>query len=325
MRVLVLGGTGWLGRAVVQDLLAAGADVTCLARGESGEVPEGARLVRADRRGPGAYDAVRGDWDEVVEFSYDADLVEPALGALADGAAHWTRVSTVSVYARNDELGADESAALVRPEDPTRYPDANVLAERSSAARLGPRLLVVRPGLIVGPGDTSDRFGYWPARLSRSGAVLTPTTSGRFVQVIDVADLAAWIGHAGRVGHTGVVNAVGEVVPMRDFLRRAAAAVGHDGGFVEVEDDVLLANDVRHWAGPRSLPLWLPLAEVGFMQRSADAFRQMGGRTRPLETTITAVLADERARGLDRPREAGLTRPEEQAVLQSIGPVVADG
>ena len=262
MRALVLGGTGWLGRAIVQDLLEAGTDVTCLARGESGDVPAGARLVRVDRRAADAYDRVRGDWDEVIELSYTPDLVEPALDTLADTAAHWTLVSTVSVYARNDEPDADESAALVEPADPTEYADAKVRAERSSAARLGPRLLIGRPGLIVGTGDPSDRFGYWPARFSRGGPALAPMTEGRFVQVIDVADLAAWIGDAGRVGHTGTVNAVGEALPMSDFFRRVSEVTGFGDGLVEVEDETLLGHDVRFWAGPRSLPLWLDRKSV---------------------------------------------------------------
>lgn len=319
MRALVLGGTGWLGRAIVRDLVGAGADVTCLARGESGGVPDGAELIRVDRRGPGAYEALGGDWDEVIELSYGVDLVEPALDALAHRAAHWTLVSSVSVYARNDEPDADESAPLVEPTNLTEYADAKVAAERSSAARLGSRLLIGRPGLIVGPGDPSDRFGYWPARFSRSGPALVPTASGRFVQVIDVDDLAAWIGQAGRVGHTGVVNAVGKVHPIRDFFRSAVDIAGFDDDLVEVDDDALLAQDVRYWAGPRSLPLWLPHSDAAFAQRSARAFQETGGVARPLDRTLAAVLADERSRGVSRPRRSGLTGSEERAVLHQGG------
>lgn len=318
MRALVLGGTGWLGRAIVRDLLVAGAEVTCLARGASGTVPDGARLVRADRRTADAHHRVRGEWDEVIELSSEPGLVEPALDALADGAAHWTLVSTVSVYARNDEPGADESAALVEPTDPTQYADAKVAAERSSADRLGSRLLIARPGLIVGPGDPSDRFGYWPARLRRGGRALAPTTAGRFVQVIDVADLSAWLSRASREGRVGVANTVGEPLPMADFFEQVSAVAGFDGSVEEVPDEVLLGHDVRYWAGPRSLPLWLPMSDVAMAQRSTRAFRQMGGRVRPLASTIADVLEDERARGLERPRRSGLTASEEWAVLQSV-------
>lgn len=314
-RVLVLGGTGWLGREIARALLSSGAEVTCLARGESGAVAEGARLVRADRRDPAAYDRVRGDWDEVIELAYAPDLVEPALEALADAAGHWTLVSTVSVYARNDEPGADESAALVEPTDLTRYPDAKVAAERASSARLGDRLLIARPGLIVGPGDPSDRFGYWLARFGRSGPVLVPTAAGRFVQVIDVADLATWIVQVGLHGTVGTADAVGEPVPMADFFRLAAETAGYEGGLVELDDDALLTQGVNYWAGPRSLPLWLPVADAGFARRSASAFHRLGGRLTPLEQTVQRVLADELARGVDRDRRSGLTASEERAVI----------
>ncbi|WP_369407402.1 NAD-dependent epimerase/dehydratase family protein [Schumannella soli] len=326
MRVLVLGGTGWLGRTVVAHLLASGAEVTCLARGDSGDAPSGARLVVADRRAPAAYDVVGAGgnagahWDEVIELSSSPHLVEPALAALADRAAHWTLVSTVSVYARDDEPGADESAALVEPLDVTQYADAKVMAERRSAERLGARLSIVRPGLIVGAGDPSDRFGYWPARFSRPGSrpALAPTTDGRFAQVIDVDDLVRWIGGAAPSEHRGIVNAVGDPVPLEDLLRRAAEAAGFDAGLVEADDTTLLAEDVNYWAGPRSLPLWLPAAAVGFAQRSSRAFRASGGVTRPIDDTVADVLADERLRGVDRPRRSGLTRSDEEAVLRQI-------
>jgi len=314
-RVLVLGGTGWLGRTIVDELLAEGADVTCLARGTTGTLPEGARFVQADRALAGAYEQASGDWDEVIELAHAPGLVAPALDALADRAAHWTLVSTVSVYADNDEPRADESARLVEPRDPSAYADAKVLAERTTRLRLGSRLLVARPGLIVGPGDPSDRFGYWPARFDRGGPVLVPTTAERFVQVIDVADLASWLVRAGRDGFVGTVNAVGAPVPMHDFLRCVAEVTGFEEELVAVEDDVLLAHDVAYWAGPRSLPLWIPVSDAGFAQRSAVAFTDAGAVTRPLRDTVVRVLDDERARGTDRERRAGLTSTEERAVL----------
>lgn len=317
-RVLVLGGTGWVGRAVAGRLLADGAEVTCLARGESGDVSDGARLVRADRRAPDAYDGVPGEWDEVVEIAYEPELVEPALDALADRAAHWTLVSSVSVYESNAVAGADESAAVVEPVDLARYPDAKVAAERASIGRLGDRLLIVRPGLIVGADDPSDRFGYWAARFSRPGPVLMPTTADRFAQVIDVADLADGIALAGARAVVGTVNAVGEERPLADVLRAVADAAGFDGDTVEVDDETLLEHDVRYWAGARSLPLWLPIADGGFARRSGRRFRDAGGRLSPLAETISRVLADERGRGVERPRRSGLTAAEERAVLHAI-------
>lgn len=314
-RILVLGGTAWLGHEIARAALADGAEVTCLARGESGTVPAGARLLSADRTSQAAYDELTGEWDDVVELSYDLGLVVPALEALAGRARHWTLVSTVSVYASNDEPGADESADVVEPVDLTDYGQAKVAAERATAEHVGDRLLVARPGLIVGPGDPSDRFGYWPARLARSRRVLSPTAAGRFVQVIDVADLAAWVVHAGAAGTTGTVDAVGDTHPFADVIARAQAVVGSSAEIVEADDAWLLDRDVRWWAGPRSLPLWIPVEESGFARRSNRAYRASGGDVRPLDEIIRRVLDDERHRGLDRERRSGLTPGDEAALL----------
>ncbi|WP_295823734.1 NAD-dependent epimerase/dehydratase family protein [uncultured Microbacterium sp.] len=339
-RILILGGTAWLGRAIATHAVAQGAEVTCLARGESGDAAQGARLIRADRAEPAAYDEVRHEWDEVVELSWDPGFVASALDALADRAAHWTLVSSVSVYSRSDMPFADETAELVKPADLGQYADAKVHAERITSARRGGQALLARAGLIVGPGDPTDRFGYWPARFARGGRVLAPETAGRHVQAIDVDDLAAWIELAGRTGVTGPVNAVGEELPLaavlsaaretareaareaasetaRDAAREAAAhdAPGTTIETVTLDDDTLVARGVAYWAGPRSLPLWLPESAGGFARRSDAAFVASGGRRRSLAETMRRTLDDERARGLSRPRRAGLTPAEEAEVL----------
>ncbi len=151
-----------------------------------------------------------------------------ALDALADRAAHWTLVSSVSVYSRSDMPFADETAELVEPTDLGQYADAKVHAERITSARRGDQALLARAGLIVGPGDPTDRFGYWPARYARGGRVLAPEATGRHVQAIDVDDLAAWIDLAGRTGITGPVNAVGEELPLSAVLAAARDAAAHD-------------------------------------------------------------------------------------------------
>lgn len=314
-RTLILGGTGWLGREIASAAIRAGSEVICVARGESGDVPDGARLVRADRRDPDALDAVTGEFDSVIEISSDPALVESALRILAPRAAHWTYVSTVSVYARGDQPDADESAELVEPHDLSQFADAKVAAERASAELAGDRLFIVRPGLIVGPGDPTDRFGYWPARLDRPGPVLSPTTADRHVQVIDVADLAAGIVRASTDRATGAMNAVGLPVEFAAFLDLVAEATGSTAERIEVDDETLLAHDVNYWAGPRSLPLWLPATERGFARRDGSAFRAAAGGLRPLRETIDRTLEDERRRGVDRERRSGMTLAEERDVL----------
>lgn len=319
--VLILGGTGWLGGRVAAGWLDAGASVTCLARGAR-EAPYGARLVRADRTSPDAYDDVRGrDWDEVIDVSSRAAHVAAAADALRDGARHVTYVSSVSVYARDDEPGADERAALVAPADPADA-DADYARQKSTAesairAAFPHRAAIVRPGLIVGPGDPTDRFGYWPSRFAAAGdgPVLVPDAPDARVQVIDVDDLAGFLVALGRACFSGAVNAVGDSAPLDEMLRLARTASDHSGDVVRASPEELRARDVGYWAGPRSLPLWLPADAPGFATRSNAAYRLLGGALRPLRETIVRVLDDERARGLERPRAAGLTRADELALI----------
>ena len=327
-RVLVLGGTAWVGHAIAARFVADGAEVTCLARGVAGAVPAGAHLVVADRTQPGAYELVADtEWDDVVEISWDHEQVVGALAALADRARHWTLISSISVYATHDRPDADEGAPLVEGSDLADYSQAKVAAERASADALSPargthgdRLLTARLGLIVGPGDGTDRFGYWVARfaLAGDGPVLVPDAAGRSVQVIDVADVADWVVRAGRAGTAGVVDVVGQQHRLHDLLSLAAETAGHRGPVVTATDEWLRAHDVAHWSGPRSLPLWLPREMTAMAQRSGRAFLAAGGEATDLRTTLERTLADERARGLDRERRSGLTRAEELELVAEL-------
>jgi 2'-hydroxyisoflavone reductase len=318
-QVLILGGTGWLGREVARNAVARGERVTCLARGDSGTVPEGVELVRADRRSSGAYAGLADRrFDRVVELSWQNDFVTGALGALADRADHWTLISTISVYASNSTRGADESDPVVEPIDLDDYGQAKVAAERASVDALGDRLLIVRPGLIGGPGDPSDRFGYWVSRMTLAGAeaVLTMSVANRTAQVVDVRDLA---GFAASSSATGVVNAVGTSLPLGSALEESATIAGFTGSRIEAPDDWLESHGVDYWAGPRSLPLWLPHSDEEMTTRSNAAFLAAGGRLRPLAETVHDTLLDEVARGLDRDRRAGLSRTEELDLLDQLG------
>ncbi len=187
-------------------------------------------------------------------------------------------------------------------------------------AALAGRRMIVRPGLITGPGDDSDRFGYWPARfaLAGEGPVLVPDATGRRSQVIDARDLADLIVDVGVRALDGVVDAVGESVPLADALDLAAEAAASTGERVVATDEQLVTADVRHWAGPRSLPLWLPSGAAGMLARSDAGVRALGAARRPLAETMRDVLADERERGIDRPRASGLTRGEELEVLATL-------
>ncbi|GAA5203666.1 NAD-dependent epimerase/dehydratase family protein [Microbacterium jejuense] len=321
--VLILGGTGWLSGRIARAWVDAGADVTCLARG-SRPAPEGATLVVADRDAPDAYAVPAGrHWDEVVDVSSSPAHVAAAVDALGARAAHWTYVSSVSAYARADVEGQDESGELLVPAaagEESDYGRDKVVAENTVRGSLGARAAIVRPGLIVGPADPTDRFGYWVSRfaLAGDGAVLLPETTGARAQVIDVDDVAAFVVRVGADRWSGTANAVGDVHPLADVLGLAREIAGHSGAAVAASDPFLVDHDVAYWAGPRSLPLWLPDDMPGFMTHRSAVFAAAGGTLRPLRETMQRTLADERARGLDRERRAGLARSDELALLAEL-------
>jgi len=318
-QVLVLGGTGWLSGRIAQRWRDAGADVTCLARGGR-PAPEGTVLLSGDRDDSGVYDRLAEHrWDEVIDISSRADHVAAAVEALGDHAEHWTYVSSMSVYSDDVAEGLDESGvrhAAAQPGDEYDYGAQKVAAEEA-VMTLADRALIVRPGLIVGEGDPSDRFGYWAAAFARAGIepVLVPELAGRSAQVVDVDDLAAFLTGERR---RGIVNVIGDVHPLAELLSRIRAAAGHTGELLEASDEWLEQHGVQYWMGERSLPLWLPADMPGFMRRDNSAYRLAGGSLRPLDETIRVVLDDERARGLDRERRAGLDREDERALIDEL-------
>lgn len=321
--MLVLGGTSWVGGRIVDEALARGHDVTCLARGESGQVPAGAHFVPGDRTGPGAYDAVADRrWDLVIDVSRQPGQVRSAVAALGSLAAHWTFVSTGSVYA--DQSGPlTESSPLLDPlpadeATPDEYGQGKVACERAVAAL--PSHLIVRAGLIGGPGDRSDRLGYYVSRfaLAAHQEVLVPDVASQPMQVVDVRDLAAWIVRSAERGATGVVHGVGGRTTVGELIALSAEVTGFTGTQVAPGPDWLHEHGVEEWMGPRSLPLWLPPSHHGMGRMDDTRAIGWGLVRRPLERTLADTLADERQRGLDRPRTAGLSRADELQLLDEL-------
>ncbi|WEO75877.1 NAD-dependent epimerase/dehydratase family protein [Cryobacterium sp. SO2] len=328
MRFLILGGTAWLGNTIATAAMHHGHKVTCLARGESGDAPAGIRFERGDRSQAGAYAAVADeDWDVVVDVARQPGQVASAVAALRERAASYTFVSSGNVYAGAATPGQDETGELLRAldgdvmESMDSYGEAKVACEQRVVDGFGAdRALIARPGLIGGPGDVSDRSGYWPLRFNQpAGAncsVLVPDVPGLLTQVLDVRDLAEWIVDAAEDGTAGVFNAAGETVSLAEHLAVARGVAGHSGPIVGADAEWLQGHDVQPWSGPRSMPLWLPLPDfAGFNARDSSAARAAGLVTRPLAETLADTLYWERLRVPQGPRRAGISDTDEAALL----------
>ncbi|QRE74201.1 NAD-dependent epimerase/dehydratase family protein [Methylobacterium aquaticum] len=308
MRVLVLGGTQFVGRAIAAQAVARGHAVTCAARGLSGERPPGTRFVAVDRDRPDGLAALgRETFDAAVDVARAPHQVRRALAALEGRVGHWTFVSSTSVYADTETPGQRaETAPLLAPAEDGPYGAAKVACERVFGTAL-----ICRAGLIVGPGDPTGRFGYWIARLARGGEVLAPAAPEDPVQLIDGRDLAAWIVGAAERGLAGRFDAVAPACTRRTFLERCADALGSACTYAWVDQAFLDRHGVGRESGPFSLPLPLP-DTIGDASRDVSATIAAGLTVRPLEETARDTLHWLKA---GSGPITGLTEAEEAALL----------
>jgi 2'-hydroxyisoflavone reductase len=302
MKLLVLGGTKFLGRQAVAHALEQGHEVTTFTRGQTNPelFPEAEHLT-GDR--DGGLDALQGrEWDGVIDTSgYVPRIVRQSAEVLRDAVQRYVFVSTISVYSEPDELEDPATESIQE-----HYGALKRACERVVEAVYGDRGTCVRAGLIAGPNDPTDRFTYWPRRLAAGGDVLAPGVAEQPVQVIDVRDLAAWLvqlavaGPGGTFDATGPQSTLGE---MLDRLRGAATLHWVDGARV-------LDAGVTPWT---ELPFWLPDKEAWpLMQRDSSAAVAAGLVCRPLEETARDTVEWDRTVPGDRPT---LTREKEAEIL----------
>jgi 2'-hydroxyisoflavone reductase len=323
VRILVLGGGRFLGRAFVEAARARGHELTLFSRGRTHpELHAGVERITGDR--DAGLGALAGrTWDAVMDPSgFFPRIVGASARALAGRVERYLFVSSISVYAEPIPRGVDESAPVAKLSDPTvedigggAYGGLKALCEEAVREAFGPRALVVRPGLIVGPHDTTDRFPYWPRRLARGGEVLAPGSPGAPTQFIDARDLAAWLVSLLERGVRGTFNATGPAEPLTlgRCLERIASAVGVTPRFTWVSEEFLDAQRIEPWM---QMPLWVHAADQAFETASIARALAEGLTFRPLEETARDTLAWERGLATEpRPASPALTAEREAEAL----------
>ena len=311
MKLLVLGGTKFLGRATVEAALERGHEVTLFNRGKTNpELFPQVEKLRGDRSSD---PSPSGEWDAVIDMSgYLPEVVRRSAEALRDSVERYLFVSSISVYA-DFSIGPDEASARAelaegRPDD--NYGPLKALCEDVVTEIFGDRVLVVRPGLIVGPHDPTGRFTYWPHRVARGGEFVVPGPPESQVQFVDARDLGAWLVDLCEQRESGVFNATSPGVSWEELVESCLRVTGSDARPVWVDGAWLAEQEVGEWM---ELPLWLHDPEWVGMNR-ADVSRALaaGLTLRPLDDTVRGTLAL-----AETTADAGLSPEREQELLKA--------
>jgi 2'-hydroxyisoflavone reductase len=335
LRILILGGTGFTGPHQVRYALARGHHVTLFNRGRrSREWPGEVVELVGDRNTGDLKSLESGEWDVCIDNPTTLPFwVRDAGRVLRDRVQQYVFISTVSVYASN-EKPEDESApvapytgvdAMAETQETfgrnlaALYGPLKAVSEQEAHRQFGARATVIRPGLIAGPGDETDRFTYWPVRLERGGEVLAAGDGSDPVQFIDARDLVEWTIRVAETRTTGTFNATGPARPMtmREMLAGIGTAVHSDARLVWVPTEFLEAQQVSAWS---DLPVWVPGQgeSAGFARRDIGRALRAGLTFRPLATTAADTLAWFREQPAPRQEKlrAGLDAAREAAVLE---------
>lgn len=307
LKILILGGTGFLGPETVEYALARGHEITLFNRGRTNpHLFDNLEKLVGDRDpnvGEGLAALKGRRWDGVVDTSgYVPRIVKASAELLGPAVRQYVFISTISVYGMMRDIGINEDSSVDTMEDETNeevgrfYGPLKALCEQAAEKAMPGRVTNIRPGLIVGPGDPTDRFTYWPVRIARGGEVLAPGRPSDPVQYIDVRDLAEFIIHALERDVTGVFNANGPAAPtnIAEVLYGCKAVCGGDAQFTWVDADFLAANRAAPWS---HLPLWIPPTDgyEGFHRVDCSRGITAGMTFRPLAETVKALLNWHRA------------------------------
>lgn len=321
LRILILGGTGFTGPFQVRYAVERGHHVTVFNRGRrQADLPKSVEHLVGDRNGQ--LDALKGKtWDAVIDVpSTLPRWVRDAATLLKDSAKQYVFISTISVYSDVSKPGVDETAPLATMPDPTseemRYYGAlKALAEKEAEKAFPGRTTVIRPGLIVGPGDMSDRFSYWPVRIDRGGEILAPGDPNDPVQIIDARDLAEFIIRMVEQNATGTYNATGPkgTLTIAEMLYGIRAVTTSDVKWTWVPAEFLAEQKVSPWG---DMPVWVPGSgeTAGFARIDISKALAKGLTFRPLADTAEATLAWYKARPAEQRAQmrAGI-KPEREA------------
>ena len=326
LRILILGGTGFIGPYQVKYAVERGHKITLFNRGKTNAdlFPDIPRLI-GDRNLPDGHKALStGEWDVVIDNpTANPKWVRDAGKALKGRTNHYIFVSTISVFSDSSKP-VDENGPLNTPSDieatfdPSKYGSNKVRSEQEATTQFGNNVTIVRPGLIVGPGDLSDRFSYWPVRIDRGGEILAPGTPDDPTQYVDAQDLSSWIVRLAENRTMGTFNATGPKTPttMAEMLYGIKAVTTSDAKFTWVPADFLAEKAVRPWS---EMPVWMPAQgrTAGFMRVNCQKAYAAGLTFRPLADTAkdTLVWYHGRAAAEQEKARAGIAPEKEAAVL----------
>jgi len=323
MKILILGGTVFLGRTIAEAALAAGHEVTLFNRGKSNPAAFAAIETIIGDRDTDLGKLAGRTWDAAIDPSgYIPRHVGAAAQALKDSVAHYTFISTISVYKNYAQPNMDELGAVGVLDDPTieavtgeSYGPLKALCEQAAEDAMPGRVLNVRAGLIVGNYDPTDRFTYWPWKVQQGADFVAPESPAYPMQMIDARDIADWVIKMAAACKGGVYNTTGTPSSLGEIISTAQTLIGGGGSPVYMDAEFLAAQEVQPWV---DLPLWIPSSDLDYRHMHAVNVQKAvrdGLTFRPLTDTVAATLKWANGRPAQYVFKAGLSAEKEAAVL----------